>query len=244
MIQQSISIVVILVLSLTNSGCATTKHDKATVNIKTLPFGATLEGQKSWWHIQFVKQWPEDTPPRFYYDPLIAEQIIKPVLLKYHNEIDLWRFHRRAGRDAAGSKFSFIFYTSVTNAKLISQEIKDNKMLRRMIDAGLIEQVWYDDYTTLPNPKIANTSDEAWPLEIQNSWPYYIMGVSQGWLALIGEITHDIPVDPDNATIEELVTHYENVSKSMDLIWLKMGGHAYIHHLSAIFAYEAVEVRF
>jgi hypothetical protein len=245
-INKQILIKIIVLLSIFSfmAGCATTQPERATVNIKTLPGELISRDEKSWWRVQFVKSWPEDTPAIFYYDPLIAEQIIHPILIEHHEHIELWRFHRRAVRDAAGNKFSFIFYTDAANARLIKQEISANNILQRMVDAGLIEDVWYSDYDAPENKNISHTSDAAWPVEIQNSWPYFIMGTSQGWLALIGEIAHDKPINAAQATLDELIEYYKDINEEIDDMWRKFGRHAYMHHISGIFAYRPIEISF
>ena len=151
---------------------------------------------------------------------------------------------QRAARDAAGSKFSFIFYASAQDAKIITEHITSDPLLTELIDYGYIEQVWIDDFTQLNRQKVSDTSDAKWPQEIQNSWPYYIMGVSQSWLALIREFTSQQPLDVRSTSLDEIIEYYAGVTVDLDQYWAEVGGHAYIHHLNALFGYRPVQVRF
>ena len=77
-----------------------------------------LEGNY-WWYVKVKITWPEDQPIAWHVDELLAEQIFKPILYDYAQDIALWRFHRRAGRDSAGHRFSFIFYSNEATATAI-----------------------------------------------------------------------------------------------------------------------------
>jgi hypothetical protein len=214
------------------------------VDSKAMPsLNQDLSG-KGWWRIQFMKHWPEEYPAPFSYDLLLADKVIQPVLKRNRDKISLWRFHRRAARDAAGSKFSFIFYSSIEDARTIAAEVSDHKMIQELLDHQVIDRIWVDQTDVIERPNISDTSDKAWPEEIQRSWPYFIMGVSQTWLALINELTRKYPFPDDEDSMEELLTYYEEVSNRIDFYWANDGGHAYIHHLSALFAYRPVGVKF
>ena len=71
---------------------------------------------------------------------------------------------------------------------------------------------------------------------MQRAWPYYIMGVSRLWLDLIREYgqSDDLP--------RASKKRYATISQTLDSLWRDEGGHALLHHLSAIFAYREVEV--
>lgn len=231
-------------LLLALASCAGQPTSKRIMKSDSWPDIEQHSEDSAWWYIQFIKQWPEDTQARFDYDVLLAEQVIRPTLTRHRDKIALWRFHRRAARDAAGSKFSFIYYAKADDAKIIADEIKANVLLKELQDSGLIEQLWIDDFSNLQRPNIADTSDKVWPVEIQNSWPYYIMGVSQSWLALIDQFTATNRINVKTSPLDEIVEYYGNVSERIDEYWNDNGGHAYIHHLSALFAYRPIQVRF
>jgi len=237
------SLVVMAIMLLLQSACATRQPDVAKPD-NLMPDMSKSLNNPGWWRVQFVKHWPEGSPAPFSYDLLLAERVIQPVLKLHRDRIYLWRFHRRAGRDAAGSKFSFIFYTDADNARLITDEISSQPLLTELADNGIIEKIWVDDYRVNERPGISDTSDREWPEEIQESWPYFIMGVSQAWLALINKLTSRYPFPEDEDSIDEMLIYYSEVSNRIDQYWNIQGGHAYIHHLGALFAYRPVEARF
>ena len=69
-----------------------------------------IDGQAiNWWYVRFRLVWPDEEEPDWSLDALIAHQIVAPVLEQYDDQIQLWRFHRRAARDSSGHQFSFIF---------------------------------------------------------------------------------------------------------------------------------------
>ena len=236
----SLFIAILLILG----GCTSQPHARHGLKADAWTEIDTEDANNAWWRIQFVKQWPDGSAAPFYYDVLLAEQIIRPALIQHHEKIELWRFHRRAGRDSAGSKFSFIFYANANNAQTIAKSITSNQLLQEMMENKLIEKLWVDDFSDLQRPRVSDTSDKEWPPEIQNSWPYFIMGVSQSWLALINEFSSRKQIDVRKASLEEIIEYYSDISEQIDLYWGENGGHAYIHHLSALFAYRPIKVRF
>jgi hypothetical protein len=90
-------------------------------------------------------------------------------------------------------------------------------------------------------PTIADTSDAAWPPEIQASWPWFIMGVSQTWLSLIKQVTAEQPIQEPSP--EALLDYYASVNDRVTALWRDYGQHAYLHHLNALFGYEPLVIR-
>ena len=62
------------------------------------------------------------------------------------------------------------------------------------------------------------------------------MGVSQLWLELIREI------GKKGEWPEEPLTRYAGIEKALNELWRDEGGHAFFHHLSAVFGYEELAV--
>ena len=242
-VSTALAYLVIGVLLLLQFGCATSKHTDIPDD-RAMPSVHQNLDNKGWWRVQFVKHWPEDTPAPFNLDVLLADLVIQPSLESNRDRIALWRFHRRANRDPAGSKFSFIFYSSIDDAKIITKDILSGDMIEELTDQKIIEHIWVDQLENVNLPDIADTSDEVWPEEIQKSWPYFIMGVSQTWLAMINELTDRYPFPQQEDSIEEMLIYYGEVSGRIDHYWSNHGGHAYIHHLSALFGYRPVGINF
>jgi hypothetical protein len=55
--------------------------------------------------------------------------------------------------------------------------------------AGLVTSFTINEVNQLPRPPISQTSDDNWPAEIQQSWLWFIIGVSQTWLKLIEAVS-------------------------------------------------------
>jgi hypothetical protein len=71
---------------------------------------------------------------------------------------------------------------------------------------------------------------------MQRAWPYYIMGVSRLWLELVREYGQagNLPRSPE--------ARYAAINQKIDQLWRDEGGHALLHHLSAVFGYQEVAV--
>lgn len=217
-------------------GCAST-HAVQPVSNRISPPQPSAQG---WWYESFKIDWPKGQAPAWSMDLLIAHQIIKPVLIRYGNEIVLWRFHRRAVRDSAGDQFSFIFYTTAQNARKIYAAIGSNPVLGQLLAKGLIVQVITDDTNKITRPKIEDTSDPNWSKPLQKAWPFFIMGASQTWLDLISQYAGRAKERP--RSLNERVSFYQKIDQKVDATWTKEGGHAFLHHLDALFGYGPLDV--
>jgi hypothetical protein len=74
---------------------------------------------------------------------------------------------------------------------------------------------------------------------MQNTWPYYIMGVSRMWLAMVDQVSRESGMAAE-ATLGETLEHYARVNDAITHIWQQEGYHALLHHLNAIYGYEAL----
>jgi predicted small lipoprotein YifL len=205
--------------------------------------GAAAPGRsdKGWWYASFKINWPQDEDLALDTDLLIAHRIISPVLDRYKKDIPLWRFHRRAVRDDAGHRFSFIFYTSAATARKIYAAIDSSAVLKLMRAEGVITKVLFDDINSNQRPCIESASDPGWSVPIQKAWPYFIMGVSQTWLDLISQYAEDgrrKPLSP-----AEMRAFYREINQEVESTWKNEGGHAFLHHLNALFGYGPVNLR-
>ena len=80
------------------------------------------------------------------------------------------------------------------------------------------------------------------PIEIQRSWPYFIMGSSQTWLMLVQELSAENKLEGE-VDYPSLLLHYKEVDTRLNAQWRDYGRHAYLHHLNAIFGYQPVLIR-
>jgi len=107
-----------------------------------------------------------------------------------------------------------------------------------MIAAHLVLDTLYDDTTVVLLPDLGATSDPKWSSEIKRTWPFYIMGVSRMWLNLIDEISRETLKERDLSNLDDLSMGYQKVNQIVEDKWKQEGGHAFLHHLNAIFGYE------
>lgn len=223
------------------SGC-TSLRQVQTQPVKPLKTDELPSGN-GWWAARYRMHWPPDTKPIWYMDLYLAHQVILPRLEQNKTDIHLWRFHRRAARDGGSRQFSFIFYSSPKTALKIFNGLKNDPLVNNLKSAGVLEKDVYDDPTRLNRPNIEDTCDPNWPLAIQKSWPYYIMGASQMWLNLIAETAAEKLTDRPPATVAEIESFYQQVDRAITQLWQNEGRHAFMHHLNALFEYEPLIYR-
>jgi hypothetical protein len=229
-----------LLIALAVSGCATIGKIKP---IEPESIGQRpVNAEKGWWYARFHMVWPPDKDPAWYVDLILAHRVVSPVLDQYEKEIPLWRFHRRAGRDQAGHEFSFIFYASRETARKVYRGIESSRLLKELIAAHLVAGTVFDDTTGVLRSGLGDTSDRNWSPEIKRTWPFYIMGVSRTWLNLIDEISKETMKEKDLSNLEDLEEGYRKVNQVIEDKWRQEGGHAFLHHLNAIFGYEPLYI--
>jgi hypothetical protein len=227
----------ILILSTVLSGCAS----DGGMKISSIFTGVRQNTVKAWWYVSFKINWPQDEDPAWETDLLIAHRIVAPVLEAHARDIDLWRFHRRAAPDEAGHRFSFIFHSTPGNARRIYADIDSSPVLDGLKAQGAILEVIKDDTNKITRPNIDDTSDTHWSPTLRKAWPYFIMGASRTWLDLISRYAEDgrkKPVSP-----EETRAFYRQINYEVEKAWQQEGGHAFLHHLNAIFGYGPVNLR-
>ncbi len=195
-----------------------------------------------WQRVRFYVHWPKGEEPHWYVDALLAHRVVGPALARHRSEIELWRFHRRANRDSAGHSLSFLsFAPPAVNAELCA-ELRSDPLVQRLLQARVLDKL----VCTGPPPgkagQIDATSDPHWTPELQRAWPYFIMGVSETWLELIDEYAREAgPEEPAN--VKQALERYREIEDRVSHTWTEEGGHAFLHHLDALFGYEPVYVR-
>jgi hypothetical protein len=224
------------------AGCATgpdafrSPAGPRTAPLPALSTQTTFKDAQGWWYVRFRLAWPEGTEPAWYRDLILADRVVRPALADNRDAISLWRVHRRAARDGAGHRFSFIFRSTPATAARVYAEIRSNPTLRELQRRQVVISVGYDDLSRIERPGIANTSDPAWSAQMQEAWPAFIMGVSQLWLNLIAEIGRG------GTWPAGLDARYRAIDASLNTLWQNEGGHALLHHLNALFGYQPVMV--
>lgn len=199
---------------------------------------------RQWWQLRFRLAWPQRQQPDFSRHLLLAEQLLLPALLEHEQRLTLWRFHRRANRDDAGHQFSLIFLSDEITAKQLYRDIEQQPLTRWLLQQGMIERVHFSSRSEAQLAALEQTSDPVWPIEIQRSWPWFIMGASQTWLKLLQQISSDQSRDDSHTPMDypALLTHYQTVDVELTQQWQQFGQHAYLHHLNAIFGYQPLQI--
>ena len=208
---------------------------------KAAPLDAEQTG-RYWWQLRFRLVWPDDEAPDFSAHLLIAEQLLLPVIIENQRDMPLWRFHRRAGRGDSGNQFSLIFYADKATATRIDKAIDSDPLTQWLLNNKLMDKVRFAQRSPAELGRLELTSDQEWPLDIQRSWPYFIMGASQAWLMLVQELSQE---DAPESEVDypALLKHYQQVDARLNAQWQSYGQHAYLHHLSAIFGYQPLQIR-
>jgi hypothetical protein len=190
----------------------------------------------------FFVDLPADAEPRWHVDLLLANEVVAPVLGRFRPGIGLWRFHRRAASDEAGHRFSFIFYATPATADGVFGALGESRALGDLVARGVLRRVVYDRTDRVERPAVADTADRGWPPPLQREWPHFIMGVSETWLGLVRDAAGAELGETRPADTAKLLAGYEAVERRVTQLWREEGGHAFLHHLSAIFGYRPVEV--
>jgi len=233
--------IILLAMLLMLSACTRIVTVRTTTD--DIPAGSmTVTGDAdAWWSIAFRMRWDPEQTPDWYLDALLADQVGAPALAALDPQISLWRFHRRAADDEAGHQFSLLVYTDPVTAEILYAKVREASVLRWLESEGRIVSVTMTRMEGPQSPSVARTSDAAWPPEIQASWPWFIMGVSQTWLGLIREVAAGQPLaEPSPAA---LLDYYRTVNDRVTALWRDNGQQAYLHHLNALFGYQPLVIR-
>ena len=230
-------LIVLMVFFFSVIGCAQNQSQQTTVMDMNQVTRQSVADGKSWWYYRIKVNWPKDTPPNWAMGTLVAGEVFAPILERYRGEIELWRFHRRAGRDKAGHLFSFIIYSHAEAAQSIISDLENNQLLLELLEQGAIDAIQFDDVSQLSRPNREDTSDKSWPMIIQKSWPDYIMGVSQMWLNLVESLAL-------NRQDTNVLERYDDVHAELTKLWIDNGQHAWLHHLNALYAYQPFLIRY
>ncbi len=202
-------------------------------DLKAVPSGM------EWWAANVKMGFDGASKVRWHLDALLAEQVFGPVLDRHRATIELWRFHRRAAPDQTGHRFSLLFYTDVATAEQVSSELSTSPVLNELVQAGDVKQLVLPVDNDRKGSDLGAVSDKSWAPAIQKTWPWFIMGVSQHWLALIREIkaTAKPPISAakTHAARDDV---YRAINDEVDAQWFRHGQHAYLHHLNAVFGYK------
>jgi len=231
-------ILMTVVLLLGVAGCASLNRTAGAPPEPATPTSEKPADGSGWWYARFFIARPAGEAPRWYIGTLIGGEVVAPVFERHYQDIQIWRVHRRAGNDAYGHVFSFIFYSTAAGAQRIYADLEKSPVLQRLRQEGKVTKIGFDDTSRITRPDIEDTSDRHWPLSVQQTWPALAMGASRMWLDLVGELADKHAGEPD------LEQRYIDVQQEISAIWANQGQHAVLHHISAIFAYQPLLITY
>ena len=194
------------------------------------------------WHSCRAKlSWEVDQPAPWGADGLIAVAMFAPLIDSLGSHLEIWRFHRRAGRDGAGRRFSFIYRSSEQGHNSIVEWLEQHPMHKALRAAGVLEKLDCSDVAYWSGPSMGATSDAAWSQAMQEVWPQYIHGVSRMWLELMR-----MQIGPlrGERSLDDLLAASAEAQRVTTLVWQGEGQHALLHHLNAVFAYQPLLIRY
>lgn len=191
-----------------------------------------------WRIVCFHLAWQRQQEPDWSIGTQIAGAVIAEALKTLQTDIPLWRFHRRATDDAVGHTFSLMLYSAAPVAAKLYDAIQKSPVAQQLQKTGHILRIDFDPLDKNPKPNIQDTSDPAWPMPLQKTWPKFILGVSQMWLELIVELKMAQPDTSDQRQI------YQTIHQQLTELWDQHGQHAWLHHLNALYGYAPTAIRF
>jgi len=237
LVSHRVTLILMLAIAAVAAGCASTAGPTGPASVSAQP-PESLAGETGWWSVRFRMDRPSGNT-RWEKDLLIAHRIIAPLILAYRDEIELWRFHRRSAADERGHQFSFLFFAPAETAANINHRVQADPLANQLLASRIVTAVLTDSVRQNARPAVGDTSDSNWSTVMQDAWPYYMMGVSRMWLEMIDRFAQETGFD-DAPTAENLLAHYESVSEAVTRVWQSESQHALLHHLNAIFGYEAM----
>ncbi len=216
--------------------CSTPRDAGEPVKPPTAPT-ASVTGEREWWRVRIRMGFEDVSQVDWHIDALLADQLFAPLIDRFGPAVAPWRFHRRAAPDASGHQFSFIFYADPAVAGHVVKTLESSLLLERLTRSGFVKAILMPSEEVRWGPDMGATSDRSWPSEIKRSWPWFIMGVSQHWLALVREV-RTIDSDVASGDVDAMASSYLDIHQRVDALWQTHAQHAYLHHLNAAFAYR------
>ena len=227
--------------SLLLGGCSTPTKKSSQETVHNISPGFQELDEQYWYRYSFNIGWPEGAEINWPMDLLLAHAVVAPVLDNHIDDISYWRFHRRAARDQRGHSFTFMSYCTQNTAELILEKFAQSTLLEKLVEQELVTELLVDNPADTELANIEATSDRNWSITLQRNWPSFIMGVSALWLGLIDDAMEDTSEEYDD--IDQLLQRYSDANETITAIWMSEGQNALLHHLSALFGYQPLQIR-
>jgi hypothetical protein len=231
---------------------ARAKHENAVAFMnasRSLTRGLVAERRRSvmnrWFHYRFRMVWPEDDQePHFWCDIMLLDTVVRDVINTHRKPDTLWRIHRMAAREdqsgqpsQAGHQFTLLLFTDEQTAEEIDREVGSHPAVAGMRQHQLLREYCLEKEQGEDIGQVSGTSDKVWSVEVQRSWPYYIMGVSEMLLDLVAHCRAGAEIPGFDGGPDAPTTLYRQLHGRLSAIWQNEGQHAFLHHLNALFGY-------
>ncbi len=183
--------------------------------------------------IQYKYRFNDDPEnPDWWMDLFLTDTAFRDIIEKYKPE--LWRFHRRSGKDSIGHQLSLLCYMNKKKAEDMYIELTNHHSINILAEHGRMKSSLLE----IMEPGIEKTSDINWSDEMQKSWPYFACGACQ----MIIELMDHIP-KYKKPSIDSVFEIYNPLNDELEDIFTSNAAHAFIHHLSALFGYAPIQLR-
>jgi hypothetical protein len=151
--------------------------------------------------------------------------------------VDAPACHRRAAPDGACHQFSLLVYASPPTTERLHERFDADPTLRDLQVSRQLRDLIHGCRAEQGTSKVAAASDPGRDPAIQRAWPWFIMGVSASWLALIQELAHELL--PAGAGP---LPAYRAIGARIEGLWAAAGQHAFLYHLSGLCGWRPIRV--
>ena len=173
--------------------------------------------------------------PDWWMDLFLIDTAFRDIVDKYKPE--LWRFHRRSGKDSVGHQLSLLMYINANMSDKVSHGLMNHKAVE-VLSKDIHPKI-KSIASEIMESGIEKISDVKWTVSLQKFWPYFADGTCRMLLGLF-------PETPEYWSKKEKIfftsQHYESVNKQLKEFFSDQAAHAFIHHLSALFGYAPIKL--
>jgi hypothetical protein len=198
--------------------------------------------KKKWYRycFQFSVDWEkskiERLCPEWWVDLLLFDTVLRHLLKRYKKDIAAWRIHRRADDDQARHIASFMFKVTPAISKTLERAIIRHKVYKWVAVSENFIQFYR---------KQENLNAEEWPEGFVKAWVPFIQGASEMFLAMLAQAMEAFDQGVEEGhEVDEPEARYSYAHTAIKEVWYRYGGHALFHHLSGLFAYQRLFIRF
>lgn len=181
--------------------------------------------------------------PRWWVDLWLLDTVVRDVV-ELHKPI-WWRFHRRSWPTPpeVGHQFSFMFEAEDESPKGFPElDLLNNHKVTKKFKAEYGKVVVQRMGTNNDPIQKRYQLDKNWSPEMCSGWKHFIHGASAQVLETVRYCRITCLGDSGHHEGEDKL--YPIVEEAMTSHWERFGSHALFHHLSALWGYKPLAVKF